>query len=172
MGLTRRVLIAGGGTLLVGTAAAAGGSLVFCQRRRTRAAALPLERLDVALLDIRAPDRICQALREASPPAALEEAFLRRADLLEVLRLDCDATRRGALRMAVREDFRRGDILVADRLIVARSEALIAALRWPEASSRGGDRAGLRRAARPRPQPAAAAAGVNTKRRSSRYFTT
>jgi hypothetical protein len=136
MGLTRRVLIAGGGAVVLAGAAAAGGGLALCGAG-SRLAGLPLERLDVALLDIRAPDRICQALREASPPAALEEAFLRRADLLEVLRFDCEATRRGALRMAVREDFRRGDILVADRLIVARSEALIAALRWPEAFSRG-----------------------------------
>jgi hypothetical protein len=134
MGLTRRVLIAGGGTLLVGTAAAAGGSLVFCQRRRTRAAALPLERLDVALADMRAPDRLARALRRAAPPGrveeALEEALLERPAVTGCLSLECDATRRGALRAAFRDEFRRGDTVVADRWIVARSEAVVAALRW------------------------------------------
>lgn len=129
MGLTRRILIAGGGVVVLGTAAAAAGSLVFCARE-SRLAGLPLERLDVALADIAAPDRLARALRAAERPEAIEAAFLGRGDLLETLRVDCPESRRAAIRSAFREDFRRGDVVVADRWIVARAEGLIAALRW------------------------------------------
>ena len=129
MGLTRRIVIFGGAVGLTAVATTAGSAL-WCNRS-SRLAGLPLERLDVGLADIRAPEPLARTLRAGLTPDGLETAFLQHADLPGLLHLECDATRRTALRDLARAEFGRGEILVADRWIVARSEALVAALRWP-----------------------------------------
>jgi len=128
MALTRRIFIAAGGLVILG-GAAFGGSAIWCARGRD-AAALPLDRLDVALGDIREPGRIARAWRAAAGGDETAAELLRRPAILEAMVPDCPETRRGLIRAGVRAEFAAGDTVVADRLIVARSEALIAALRW------------------------------------------
>lgn len=124
--LTKRsFLVGGGGLLMLGVGF--GGSLLACNR--TRIAALPLERLDVALLDIRAPERIGSAYRAQVGLPAVEAAFLGKRGLVEAIAHECPETRRGRIRTEIRADFTAGDVVVADRWVMARSECLIAALR-------------------------------------------
>ncbi len=104
-----------------------GGSLVWCNS--TTLASLPLERLDVALADIRDAARIGRAFRAAEGPPGVEAAFLDRPALLQAMTLDCDETRRAALRTAFRDGFRAGDVVTADRWVVSRAECVVAALR-------------------------------------------
>jgi hypothetical protein len=125
--LTKRVFLAGGGGIVLAGALGVGGSLVACNS--TRLATLPLERLDVALLDIREPGRIGRAWRTRVGLPAVEAGFLARPGLVAALAPDCAETRRARIRAEVRADFAAGDVVVADRWVVARSECLIAALR-------------------------------------------
>lgn len=125
--LTKRAFLAGGGGIVLAGALGFGGSLVACNLGRV--AALPLERLDVALLDIRAPGRIGRAWRARVGLPAVEAEFLGRPALVAALGPDCAETRRARIRAEVRADFAAGDVVLADRWVVARSECLIAALR-------------------------------------------
>ena len=125
--LTKRAFLAGAigfaGFGLLGF----GGSVIVCNRKRL--SALPLERLDIALVDIRAPERIGGAYRAQVGLAAVEAAFLGNPGLLAAIASDCPETRRGRIRTVIRADFVAGDVIVTDRWVVARSECLIAALR-------------------------------------------
>lgn len=122
----RTVLTAGVGVVALGVAGI-GGSLLLC--RRESLAALPLERLDVALADIRAATRIGRAFRDREGQAGVEAAFLGQQGLLDAVALDCDETRRKALRATFRAAFRAGDVVTADRWVVSRAECVVAALR-------------------------------------------
>ena len=125
--LSRRTFFAAGGGLVALGAAAFGGSLVYCGRESF--AALPLERLDVALADIRAPERIGRSYLAAVGRTSVEEGVLGKAGLLDALRRDCPETRRADIRAQFRADFAAGDVVVADRWVVSRSECLVAAVR-------------------------------------------
>lgn len=122
----RTVLATGGGVVALGIAGI-GGSVPWCNGATL--AALPLERLDVALADIRDAARIGQVFRETEGEAGIEVAFRDRPALLEAMTLDCDETRRAALRATFRDGFRAGDVVTADRWVVSRAECVVAALR-------------------------------------------
>jgi hypothetical protein len=124
---TRRTLLAAGGGLVALGLAGMGGSLVWCNRASL--AALPLDRLDVALADMPWAARIGRAYREAEGIADIEAAFLGRPALARATLIDCDSTRRTALRTAFREGFRSGDVVTLDRVLVSRAEGVVAALR-------------------------------------------
>lgn len=125
--VTRRTVLAAGGGVVVLGAAGYLGSLAWCNA--TSVASLPLERLDVALADIREPARIGRAFRDREGAAGVEAALRARPALLEAMALDCPETRRTALRTAFREGFAAGDVVTADRWVVSRAECVVAALR-------------------------------------------
>lgn len=126
--LSRRTFFAAGGSLVALGLVGFGGSAIWCGRE-SLSATLPLERLDVALADIAAPTRIGQAYLAREGHAAVEAMFLAKTDLVTALAIECPETRRGRIREVARADFSAGDVVIADRWIVARSECLVAALR-------------------------------------------
>lgn len=126
--LTRRTVVLGAGGLAALAAADYGGSLAVCGRVDI-AALLPLDRLDVALAGMRAPERIGRAWRSREGLAATEAAFLASPDLLRAAATECPETRRVLFRSRFRADFAAGDVVIADRWVVSRSECLVAALR-------------------------------------------
>lgn len=124
MGMARRSLILGGAA----TVAAFGISHAICGRTET-AIALPLERLDVALSDIPFAERVSASYRRLKTEDELLTELLSDETLCAALRLDCPAQRQKSLREHARRQFEIGNYCVADRLVVANSERLIAALR-------------------------------------------
>lgn len=126
--LTRRTVVLGAGGLAVLAAAGYGGSLTVCGGMDL-AALVPLDRLDVALAEIRAPERIGRAWRNREGLAATEAAFLASPDLIRAAATECSETRRALFRERFRADFAAGDVAIADRWVVSRAECLVAALR-------------------------------------------
>jgi hypothetical protein len=125
MRITRRgVLI--GTVALIGIAA--GASVLACRPATGGQAALDPERLRVALADIIAPERIGQAYRAGRTHADLEAELAARPRLVVAAAQGCPTTLRDAVRAEVQEEFRRGDVVIADRFVVARSECILAAL--------------------------------------------
>jgi coenzyme F420-reducing hydrogenase delta subunit len=127
--ITRRRLFwafagATGGIVIVGA-----GSLAACHRM-TGEASLHLmpERLAETLPEVFEPERLAQHWRSAPEDWALATEILERPGLVAALRTECVATRRATVRAQFAEDFFTGDVVMADRLLVARSEYLIAAL--------------------------------------------
>lgn len=127
--ITRRLMVGGGAALALG-AAAAGGSRVACTRAGRVAA---LRRLDVLLPHLVDARRIGSAYRaEHGIGACLAEAEARPA-LVEALTLSCDASRLDRLEAAIRADFAAGDIVICDRLVLSRTECIVAGLRYDRA---------------------------------------
>lgn len=122
----RRTIIFGG---LAALGAAAFSSRSVCARRL--ADTPPLERLDVALIDIPFAERIAADYRQhRTEDAMIAELYEDRA-ILTALDTSCPATRRAYLRAHAQEEFRTGKACLAGRMVVSRSERLIAALRMP-----------------------------------------
>lgn len=117
--------------VLIGTAAivatGAAASALAC-RPRVQDAALDPGRLRVVLAHIHAPERVGRAYRLGRDTGILLAELEARAGLCEVAAASCPEAARAALRVQVAEDFRRGDVVVADRLVMARSECILAAL--------------------------------------------
>lgn len=129
---SRRALLWGSAGTLAAVAALGAGSLVACNRRLADGAPAlgPAEgatRLAEALDEVFAPARLA-AHFEAGPPAALLDALNDRPRIREALASDCTATRRALLRAEIRADFAAGDTCTVDRLVVSRTEALVARL--------------------------------------------
>jgi hypothetical protein len=125
MKITRRGVVLGT-VALVGTGA--GASVLACRPGADGQAGLDPARLRVALADIVAPERIGRAYGAGRARAALLAEFAARPGLVTAAAQDCPATLRSLLRDQVRADFRTGDVVVADRFVVARSECIVAAL--------------------------------------------
>ena len=126
--ITRRgvlLTLAGGagGVALIGA-----GSLVACNRTVTADARAVTERLAATLPEVFAPDRLARHWPGPAGADALTHEILRRPGLVAAMEMDCIASRRAAVRAEFAREFAVGDIVVADRLLVARSECLIAAL--------------------------------------------
>lgn len=122
--VTRRgVLI--GMVAILGSAATA--SVLAC-RPGTGTAALDLDRLRLALSDIMAPERVGHSYRQDRDTATLLEEFGARPALAAAASLDCPDMLRSRIRAVAQEDFRTGDIVIADRFVMARSECIVAAL--------------------------------------------
>ena len=120
----RALILAGAGSLL---ALSAGVSSLLCAQRSLTA--LNLQRLDVVLPDIPAASRIGQLVRSRVDPAEIELAFWAKPRLVEAIALDCDDTRRIALRSAFRESFSQGEVVNVDGWILSVAECTVAALR-------------------------------------------
>ncbi len=86
------------------------------------------ERLRAALDDIIAPERIARGYRMTRSRAALEAEFTAHPGLATASAGGCSETMRARLRRLAQDDFQRGDVLVVDRLVVARSECILAGL--------------------------------------------
>ncbi len=123
---TRRAMIAGG-TVVGGLAAAGGLSALACSGNRTLAALDP-DRLRAGLADIVAPARIGAAYGSGRSRETLLAELAAKPGLCAAAGHECPATLRAAFRAQVAEDFRSGDVVVADRFVVARSEGIVAAL--------------------------------------------
>jgi hypothetical protein len=125
MRITRRSVLLGT-VALIGTAA--GASVLACRPGTGRQAALDPERLRVALADIIAPERIGRAYRAGRTHADLEAELAARPRLVAATAQGCPATLRDAVRAEIQEEFRRRDVVIADRFVVARSECILAGL--------------------------------------------
>jgi hypothetical protein len=130
--IRRRTVLIGLAGTLAAVAAAGAGSLVACNRVRSAAADVPTAaaRLADALPEVFAPERLARhwaGAGTADRSAVLAE-LLGRPRLATALGADCPATRRALVRAEIAEDFATGRHLVADRIVAARTECLIAAL--------------------------------------------
>ena len=123
----RRVLVslaAGvGGIALFGV-----GSVAVCNRRVAVAPAEAARRLAEALPEVFAPRRLAAHWPGSASPDQLTAEVLARPRLVAALEATCPARCRAEVRAQLSEEFARGEIEVVDRLVVARSECVIAAL--------------------------------------------
>ncbi|ABD57183.1 hypothetical protein [Jannaschia sp. CCS1] len=125
--LTRRILIGSG--LAFGSLGLAGGlSALACRRNNSATATLNPDRLRLARSSLIAPERIANAYRNGQSRAALIGEMAQKPGLCRAAGLDCPTAIQTELRRQVIEDFRNGDVVVADRFVVARSECIVAAL--------------------------------------------
>lgn len=126
--VTRRAILltlAGG----MGAVALAGaGSLAACNRLVTADARDAAERLAPTLAEVFAPERLARHWRHTVDESALVQEILCRPGLAAALDIDCIASRRAAVRAQFATEFAAGDVVLADRLLVARSECLIASI--------------------------------------------
>lgn len=115
-------------TFLLGGVAAVGvvtlSAYGVCSRRDARTA--DLERLRVAMPDIPFPERISADPQLARPKDEMIDALLEDRQILSALEISCPATRRAFLRQYAKEEFKSGRYCVAGRMVVSRSEHLIA----------------------------------------------
>jgi hypothetical protein len=130
---SRRALLWGSLGTLGGIAALGAGSLWACNRGLLAAGpglapAEAARRLAEALPEVFEPARLAAHWHEGGSPAALTRALEARPRVRDALAADCPAIRRTLLREAIAADFAAGDIVIADRLVVSRTECLVAAL--------------------------------------------
>jgi hypothetical protein len=128
----RRLLLAAGSLVGLGVVTF-GGSFAICTRRAARTASMhdASRRLFAALPDIRDADAVGAAVLAGQTdlaPASLLPALAADPALTEACRLDCPATRRTALAAVFREELQAGRFVLAERWVLAPSEARIAAL--------------------------------------------
>lgn len=103
-----------------------GGSLVGCRMAGVETALL--KPLMIGLRNMRMPDRVGRAwLAEESAETAAAALRARRDLMHAALKVD-DTDRMRVLAVAIRDEFSRGDVVVADRFVVSRTEARLAAL--------------------------------------------
>ncbi|MGY6633657.1 MAG: hypothetical protein ACXIU8_07910 [Alkalilacustris sp.] len=126
---TRRRVLLGLGAGVAGVALFGVGSLALCNRR---VAALPPAdvalRLAEALPEVFAPERLARHWPDRGTAEQLAAEIQARPRLAAAVAAPCPARRRAEVRAQLAEEFARGEIEVVDRLVVARSECVIAAL--------------------------------------------
>jgi len=76
--------------------------------------------------DIPFPERISADPQLARPKNELIDALLKDRQILSALEMSCPETRRAFLRDYAKEEFKSGRYCVANRMVVSRSEYLIA----------------------------------------------
>jgi hypothetical protein len=86
------------------------------------------DRLAATLPEVFEPERLARHWQISMAGSAAADEILDRPGLVAALNVDCIATRRTMVRQQFKDDFATRDVIVADRLLVARSEYLIAAL--------------------------------------------
>jgi hypothetical protein len=126
--LGRRLVLISGGALVAGAAVAGGAGVAACSavRRRQEVAALP--GLFAATDDMFDPVGLGRAhLARRDLPALLDQLEAEPA-LAGIGRIDCPHARRARLRARFRDEMRAGATTLAGGWVVARSEALLAAL--------------------------------------------
>lgn len=125
----RTILLAALGTTGVAAIVGYGGSLLACNARASgRSAGVDPSGLTPALDDIIAASRVGRAYREERDRATLVDEFGAKPGLVAAAAQTCPTAMRAELRAQVEADFRNGDIVVADRFVMARSECILAAL--------------------------------------------
>lgn len=126
--LGRRPFLTGGLGLLGAGAVTWGGSLAACSASG-RETAMLIQPLFVALADLRARDQIGQAFLEETGAEPLLAQIAARRDLISAALIPGDQDRLIHLQDTIRQDFAAGDVVLANRWVVARCEAQIAAAR-------------------------------------------
>ena len=123
----RRRTILGGLLGAVGIGAAGyGGSLGACALARRDVAML--KPLLIALDGLQTPERIGQAWLAEEDPATTAAALLADRTLVQATLIPDPEARRAQVMALIQDQFARGDIVVADRWVVSRIEARLAAL--------------------------------------------
>lgn len=124
----RRVLLWGLAAGLGGVAMLGAGSLAVCTRRTAALEAPAMAaRLAEALDAVFQPARLAAAW-SGQDAAALAAEVAACPDLCAAARADCPATRRVLLEARFARDFAEGRVELVDRLVVSRTECLVAAL--------------------------------------------
>lgn len=121
----RRFLVGGLGLLGLG-AVGYGGSLAICRLGGTDMAML--RPLFAGLGGMRTPERVGKAWLDHEQTEEIARALLAHPDLMRAVLIPQEAARQRELAWIIRAEFARGDIVVADRWVVSRTEARLAAL--------------------------------------------
>lgn len=127
--ITRRRLLWSLAGTAGGVAIAGAGSLAVCHHLTEEVSLdrIP-QRLAETLPEVFEPERLARHWRKLSGDRAVATEVLERPGLVAALRTECVVTRRAMVRAQFAEDFSTGEVIVADHLLVSRSEYLIAAL--------------------------------------------
>ncbi len=123
---TRRGIVLSIAGTLGGIGVAGAGSLLACHRFVAADTGDEAMRLAATLPEVFAPARLARHWKGPSHPGQLLAEIRARPGLTQALELECIASRRRAVRSQFAQDFAAGDTVVVDRLMVARSECLIA----------------------------------------------
>lgn len=124
-GLTKRVFLGSGAAILLLGA----GSRIACQDR-TEQLARNYHRLDVFLPQLPDPERIGRAFRDKLGLDRLQVQAAANACISRAVELDCETSRLSVLHDGVRDEFRRGEIVLCDRFVLSATECLVAGLRF------------------------------------------
>jgi len=127
--LTRRGVVATGVASVATVGVAGGASLLACGTEEDPNTLAALDRLDEALPDIKFADRLAMAVKAEVPEQDMLTAVRTHPALQKAMHTSCPATRRAQIRTICQDDFKTGDWLVVDRLVVSKTECLIAGLR-------------------------------------------
>ena len=123
--LTRRsALVSVGAVLAAGTLASYG----VCTRRSLQKSSR-LERLDVAVSQIRNAREIGAGIRARTSFSEIQRSLEHNKGLMRALDFECPEKRLVVIRDQVSSDFRSADIVVESRWVLSKTECLIAALR-------------------------------------------
>ncbi len=87
-----------------------------------------VRRLFAAIVDIVEPETVGAAYAAGHAREDVMRQLAGKDRLLAAAGVLCDESRRAELRESFREDFCAGDVLVADRWVVSRSECIITSL--------------------------------------------
>lgn len=87
-----------------------------------------LKRLEVLLTQIFDPARVGTAVEEVFGQDAILETAMADPGFSDAVRIDCDVSRLSFLQDKSRQDFASGRIMVCDRFVLSRTEAIVAGL--------------------------------------------
>ena len=121
-GLTRRLMIGSAGAVVI----VSGASWLAC--RSGGAVTAELRQIDVLLDGMIGPARIGRAMRAGYDDDQMVGLALDLPHVRAAMGIGCASTRLGLLRAATRQEFTAGQIVLCDRLVVSRTEALVAGL--------------------------------------------
>lgn len=127
--VTRRRIVTTGVASLATVSVAGGASLLACGTQEPPETLAALDRLDEALWDIKFAKRISNAVNADVSQTDILAAVNAHPTLQSAMHTTCPTTRRAQIRDICRQDFKTGDTLVVDRLVVSKTECLIAGLR-------------------------------------------
>lgn len=124
-GLTKRIFLGSGAAILLLGA----GSRIACQRKTVQVSR-NYQRLDVFLPELPDPERIGRSFRERIGLDRLHAHAADNACISRAIALDCETSRLSILREGIRDEFRRGEIVLCDRFVLSVTECLVAGLRF------------------------------------------
>ena len=103
------------------------GSAAVCGRVSQASLDAMPERLYAMLPEVFEPLRLARHWQASASETDLVDEILSRPALLTAVETECPEKRRNIIRTQFADDFLVGDIVLANRLLVARSEYLVAA---------------------------------------------